>query len=199
MHIPDRANKPLAVGNVFIPVLHSWFQPLPKMSLLMQPVCCYGFRQEILSQNVQNREAVSRLCFPRSHATMRTHSLTHTCTHISWRGRRLCVCSADSLLPLSVSDPISSCREMCSLTVPLRRDMWVNSSDQGSGVLQHSLVYLTYHAFCEGSNISQLENIFYEPCSNCFLFFFVTSQQQKYIVLCTNVPFSIVCSCWVSI
>lgn len=144
-HAHTRLSKQAFGSRHCLPLLRSWFQRLPKMSLLMQLVCCYGFRQEILSQNVQNKEAVSRLCFPRSHATpLRTHS--HMYTHIL-KGSKICVCSTDSLLPLSVSDPSSSCWEMCSLTDPLRRDVWVNSTDRWSGVLQHNLVYLTYRAY----------------------------------------------------
>lgn len=58
----------------------------------------FGSRRGILSQSSENREGVSRLCFPRSHATRHTHTF--------WKRRRL---SADTSLSFSGSDSTSSC------------------------------------------------------------------------------------------
>lgn len=154
------------------------------MSLLMQLVRCYGSRQEFLSQNVQNREAVSRLRFPRSHTTMCAHTQVHT------HPEGVVSVVEIHYSPSQFLIQFSSCRVMYAVTVPLHRDMWVNKTDHWSQVMHYSLVYLIYKsaklASYEKWNIAFLKYVFRTIC--------LIWQQLKIFICTVNVAFWIGCS-----
>lgn len=78
MHIPDRGSKPRAVAAVVIPVLCSAADctSYGKCHCLCSQCAVMVPGKRFSHRNIQNREAVSRLCFPRSHTS--THAHTHT-------------------------------------------------------------------------------------------------------------------------
>lgn len=88
--------SPQAGGPVFIPVLTAQLISCLTENVIAYAASVFGSRQEILSQSAENREGVSRLCFPRSHATRHTHTCAHARIHKHPEG-------AEDLVPIHYS------------------------------------------------------------------------------------------------
>ena len=100
MHTPDWANEPQAVGAAFIPVLAAQL-----ISCLTENVIVYAasvllwFQARYSLTERAERGGCLKVMF--SQIPRYTCAHTHTHTHTSWRSWKHCLCSADSLLPLS--------------------------------------------------------------------------------------------------